>query len=341
MTNTARFSYALLAGTLILIGVLHLGTPFLALLFSYFVLSKLGKYIRNKWAALGVFILVLLAIIYTAGHFIHAAIVAMPKIADNSIPAASAWAEARQIHLPFTDFDSLKNSARDALKEEAHYLDNVANFARNASTTAVFVLIGIVCAISIFFNSRLDLFRESHKIRNNLYSVCCDDITARFSEFYRSFSTVIGAQMTISAINTVLTAIFVFAAQIPYAPVLVGLTFLCGLFPIVGNVLSNTVIVFLAFLVSPKVAIVALVFLVVIHKLEYFLNSKIIGARIRNPIWMTLFGLIIGERLMGVPGMILSPVVLNYLRVEISKIEARPAVIIPESGVVDPVVRGD
>jgi predicted PurR-regulated permease PerM len=86
-------------------------------------------------------------------------------------------------------------------------------------------------------------------------------------------------------------------------------------------VVSNTVIVFIGFLVSPKVAIGALIFLIVIHKLEYFLNSKIIGNRIRNPIWLTLIGLILGERLMGVPGMILSPVVLNYLRVEMSKIE--------------------
>ena len=30
---------------------------------------------------------------------------------------------------------------------------------------------------------------------------------------------------------------------------------------------------------------------------------------------------------MGVPGMILSPVVLNYLRVEMSKIEAAPVVV--------------
>jgi predicted PurR-regulated permease PerM len=132
--------------------------------------------------------------------------------------------------------------------------------------------------------------------------------------------------MTISAINTILTAIFVFSVQLPYAPVVIGLTFLCGLLPIVGNVVSNTVIVFIGFLVSPRVAIGALVFLVVIHKLEYFLNSKIIGARIRNPIWLTLFGLIIGEKLMGVPGMILSPVVLNYLRVEMSKVEAPPSV---------------
>ena len=88
-----------------------------------------------------------------------------------------------------------------------------------------------------------------------------------------------------------------------------------------GNLVSNTIIVFVALTVSLKMAIAALVFLIVIHKLEYFLNSKIIGERIRNPVWLTLIALVIGERLMGIPGLILAPVVLNYLRVEMVKIE--------------------
>ena len=321
MTRQARWSYVLLAITLLLVGLLQLGAPLLALLFSYFVLTKLGRFIPNKWVTLAIFILIVAVVGYTAGHFIRAAINALPKIADNSIPSAVAWAEEHDLNLPFTDFESLKAHTMTTIKDQARYLGDFANFARHASTTAVFIIIAIVCAVSIFFNSQLDLFRESHKVRNNLYSVYCDEVTARFSDFYRSFSTVIGAQMTISAINTILTAIFVLAVQLPYGAVVVGLTFLCGLFPIVGNVVSNTVIVFIGFLVSAKVAFIALIFLVVIHKLEYFLNSKIIGARIRNPIWLTLIGLIIGEKLMGVPGMILSPVVLNYLRVEMSKIE--------------------
>jgi predicted PurR-regulated permease PerM len=339
MTKPARFSYAVLAATLILVGFLKLGAPLLALLFSYFVLTKLGRFIPNKWFTLALFIIVVAGIGYTAGHFTRAAIVALPKIADKSIPAIITWAQAHDFNLPFTDFESLKAHTMESIKDGAHYLGDFANFARHASTTFVFVIIAIVAAVSLFFNSQLDLFRESHKLRNNLYSICCDEVTGRFSEFYRSFATVIGAQMTISCINTVLTAIFVFAMGLPYAPVIIGLTFLCGLFPIVGNVISNTVIVFIAFQVSPKVAIGALIFLVVVHKLEYFLNSKIIGARIRNPIWLTLFGLIVGEKLMGVPGMILSPVVLNYLRVEMSKIEVTPAVAASDHMTVDPIDR--
>jgi len=66
-------------------------------------------------------------------------------------------------------------------------------------------------------------------------------------------------------------------------------------------------------------AFIALIFLVVIHKLEYFLNSKIIGDRIKNPMWLTLLGLVLGEKLMGIPGMILAPVVLHYIKVEASR----------------------
>src|SRR5262249_12973379 len=158
---------------------------------------KLGAFIRNKWVTLALFIVILAAITYGAVHFITAAIAALPKIADNTIPAATAWAEAREIELPFTDFESLKTMATDAIKGWTHYLGNFANVARNSLTHLVFLIIGIVAAISLFFNSKLDLFRESHPVQNNLYSICCEEISARFRGFYWSFSTVMGAQMTI------------------------------------------------------------------------------------------------------------------------------------------------
>jgi predicted PurR-regulated permease PerM len=151
--------------------------------------------------------------------------------------------------------------------------------------------------------------------------MCCDLVSTRFRDFYRSFATVMGAQITISLINTVLTAIFLLAVGMPHALLLIAVTLLCGLVPIVGNLVSNTIIVFVALTVSLKLGIVALLFLVLIHKLEYFLNSKVIGDRIRNPIWLTLVALIVGERLMGIPGLILAPVVLNYLRVEMLTVE--------------------
>jgi predicted PurR-regulated permease PerM len=321
MITPTRLSYAVLVATIILAGLLHLGVPLLVVLFSYFALRQLYFLAKRKWLALSAFIVVVVAIATAAVYFTRAAIVALPDVADTSIPSASAWAQRRQIELPFTDFESLRAVVIDTLKQEAHYLRNVAHYARSASTVLVFSLLGIVAAVSLFLKTGLDPYRGTHAVKNNLYSISCDEVSTRFRDFYRSFDTVMGAQIAISAINTMLTAIFVFGVRLPHAPLLVAVTFLCGLVPIVGNLVSNTIIVFLALTVSLKLAIGALVFLVSIHKLEYFLNSKIIGSRIRNPVWLTLIALIIGERLMGIPGLILAPVVLNYLRVEMLTVE--------------------
>jgi predicted PurR-regulated permease PerM len=321
MITPARLSYGVLALTIILAGVLHLGTPLLVVLFSYFALRQLYFLTKRKWLALVLFLVVVTGIATAAVYFTRAAIHALPDVADTSIPSASAWAQQRQIELPFTDFESLRAVVIDTLKEEAHYLQNVAHFARRTGAALVFSILGIVAAVSLFLKTGLDPYRGTHAVKNNLYSISCDEVSTRFRDFYRSFATVMGAQITISLINTALTGLFVVVVRMPHAPLLIAITFLCGLVPIIGNLVSNTIIVFVALTVSLKLAIGALVFLVLIHKLEYFLNSKIIGERIRNPVWLTLIALIIGERLMGIPGLILAPVVLNYLRVEMLKVQ--------------------
>jgi predicted PurR-regulated permease PerM len=321
MITPTRLSYGVLAATIILAGLLHLGVPLLVVFFSYFALRQLYFVTKRKWLALILFAIVVAGIAAAAVYFTRAAILALPDVADTSIPSASAWAQKRQIELPFTDFESLRQAIVNALGQEAQYLRNVANFARSATALLFFSVLGIVTAGSLFLKTGLDPHRGTHRVRNNLYSVCCDEVSTRFRDFYRSFAMVMGAQITISLINTALTAVFLLAVRLPHAPLLIAVTFLCGLVPIVGNLVSNTVIVFVALTVSLKLAISALVFLILIHKLEYFLNSKIIGDRIRNPIWLTLIALIIGEQLIGIPGLILAPVVLNYLRVEMLTVE--------------------
>src|SRR5437773_7300702 len=308
MITPTRLSYGALAATIILAGLLHLGVPLLVVLFSYFALQQLYFLTKRKWLALILFGIVVAGIAAAAVYFTRAAILALPDVADTSIPSASAWAQKRQIELPFTDFESLRQAVVDTLGQEAQYLRNVANFAKSAAAAIVFSILSIVAAGSLFYKTGLDPYRGTHRLKNNLYSICCDKVSTRFRDFYRSFATVMGAQITISLINTALTTLFVVIIRLPYAPLVIAVTFLCGLLPIVGNLISNVIIVGLAFTISVKVAVIALGFLVAIHKLEYFLNSKIIGERIRNPVWLTLIVLIIGERLMGIPGLILAPI---------------------------------
>jgi predicted PurR-regulated permease PerM len=315
-------SYLSILVMMVVVAKLNLATPLITALFSYFALEKLN-FTRHKWLAVLLFTVLVSGIFYGFVYFLQQAVTAVPDIISTSLPRIIEYAKARHIDLPFQDLDlsqpgSLQALITDTVKTQLRYL---GNFAKLATKEFVFLVIGFVVATTMFINPKMDLGRECHRHKDNLYSLCCDEIAARFRFFYRSFATVMGAQITISTINTALTSIFILSVSLPYAAVVIGVTFLCGLLPIIGNLISNAVIVGIAFTISPQMAIAALVFLVVLHKLEYFLNSKIIGDRIKNPVWLTLLGLILGERLMGIPGMILAPVVLNYIKVEAGSIE--------------------
>ncbi len=310
-----------MAGLFILIGALHLAIPLLAALFSYLALAHLNFKRGGRWVATVLFLLLLSTAAYGIGYVINQTVRSLPEIADKAIPSIIQWAKHYEIELPFSDYDSLKDVAMDAIKSQVDYLNSVARIARGATTQLVLLLVGCLVAISLFLNPKFEPNPNPNVAADNLYSLSCAQIEQRFRTFYKSFVTVMGAQVIISAINTVLTGIFVFAVHLPYAVVVIGMTFLCGLLPVVGNLISNTIVVAIGFTVSPQLAIAALVFLVVIHKLEYFLNSKIVGWRIRNPFWLILLALVVGERLLGLPGIILAPVVLNYIRMEASQIK--------------------
>lgn len=315
-----RFSFVFMAGLLILMILLRLATPLLAALFTYLALSRLTLPKRGgKWLAVATFLVFLFGAAYALGYFIHQTIHALPEIADKAIPSVIDTAQRNGVQLPFTDYDSLKDLAFETVKSEVRYLGSFAKFARGATAHIVFLLVGCVVAISLFLTPRFETGPPGPG--NNLYSQCCEAIARRFAILYQSFVTVMGAQILISAINTFLTAAFVLAMHLPYAIVVIGVSFLCGLIPVVGNLVGNTIIVGIGFTVSPKMALFALIFLVVIHKLEYFLNSKIVGWRIHNPLWLTLLALLVGERLLGIPGMILAPVILNYVKLEASGIK--------------------
>lgn len=318
MSNPARISYVIMAVLLALVGLLHLATLALTTLFGYFAL-RLFSFNRSKALGVTIYIIAVAAIGYGLFFFSRKAYKELPKIAETTIPAVVEYAEKKGVELPFTDYASLKTLALSEVKDK---VANVGRYARTAVFQLAMLLVGLVVAIGLFTNAGWQLEGDPHAVKDSLYSLVSQEIAIRFRTFFRSFSTVIGAQIVISLINSALTAVFLLWNGYPYAMVIIVLTFLCGLLPIIGNLISNTLIVGVAFTIpetGPRMALFALLFLIAVHKLEYFLNSKIIGDRIKNPMWLTLLGLVLGEKLMGIPGMILAPVVLHYIKVEASR----------------------
>jgi predicted PurR-regulated permease PerM len=149
-------------------------------------------------------------------------------------------------------------------------------------------------------------------------------LTLRVSRFARAFRQIIFAQVKISALNTIFTGIFLvgilpaFQIHLPLTKTLIAVTFLAGLLPVIGNLISNTLIFVVALSISIYVAMGALIFLVVIHKLEYFLNARIVGTRIRASAWELLLAMIVLEVAFGIAGLIAAPVYYAYLKSELS-----------------------
>jgi predicted PurR-regulated permease PerM len=150
------------------------------------------------------------------------------------------------------------------------------------------------------------------------------DLTARCARFTQAFHDIVFAQARISALNTIFTAIFLLIAlplagvHLPLTKTLIAITFVVGLLPVIGNLISNTLIVIVALSVSLWVALGALIFLILIHKLEYFLNANIVGTRIHARAWEILLAMLVMEAAFGLPGIVAAPIYYAYLKSELT-----------------------
>ena len=165
----------------------------------------------------------------------------------------------------------------------------------------------------------------------SLREVCSRDSTAPFARAMaervfllgEAFRRIVFAQVRISVLNTVFTALYLavalplFGVHLPLTKTLIVVTFIAGLLPVVGNLISNTIIVVVSMAHSPQVAISSLVFLVVIHKLEYFLNARIVGGQINAKAWELLTAMLIMESAFGLPGLVAAPICYAWLKDEL------------------------
>src|SRR6266404_8407023 len=188
MTRTARFSYGFMLVTIILIGWLHLGPPFIAALFAFLALDKLQFVKRaGRWLPVALFLIVIAAVAYGLGYVVNQAVRVLPHVAEEAIPWVIQWAKEHSIELPFTDYDSLKDLALDTVKSEVQNLGQVAKFARGATAQFAFLIVACVVAIGLFLNPRFESEGEKHAVTNNMYSM----VVRRSPSGSRSFIKVL------------------------------------------------------------------------------------------------------------------------------------------------------
>ena len=150
-------------------------------------------------------------------------------------------------------------------------------------------------------------------------------LAERIFRMGEAFRRIVFAQVRISGINTAFTAIYLavvlplFGVHLPLTKTMIVVTFLAGLLPVVGNLISNTVIFVVSLAHSPAIAMSSLGFLVVIHKLEYFLNARIVGAQISAKAWELLTAMLVMESAFGLPGLVAAPICYAWLKDELKQ----------------------
>jgi predicted PurR-regulated permease PerM len=318
-------SYVMMA--LALFVTLHQGllSALLAGLLVYSLVHRLAPLLERKIsgsrarviavAALGtVIVTVLLAAIWGAVSFFQSDAgnvnVLLRKMADIIETSRHQIPDWLKQHLP-DDADALREMITAWLREHAV---EAKTLGEEAGRTAAHLLIGMIIGAMV-------ALRQSTS--THAYRPLAAAMRDRVINLEVAFQRIVFAQVRIAAINAVLTALYlvfvlpIAGVKLPLAKSMVLITFIAGMLPVIGNLISNTVLVIVALSHSLNIAVVSLLYMIVIHKLEYFLNARIIGSQIQARSWELLIAMLVMESIFGLPGVVAAPVFYAYMKKEL------------------------
>ncbi|HEV2008730.1 MAG TPA: AI-2E family transporter [Burkholderiales bacterium] len=318
-------SLCLAVGMLLLALWLHLLPALLAGLLVYELVHVLAPLLRRRLSderSRLVAVVILASLIVGAVTAAVVGAVAFFRSDSGSLPMLlqkmADIIDGARYALPEWINEALPGDA-DALREAlAHWLRTHAQELRLAGTEAgrafAHILIGMVIGAIISL-------RETAPARAQF--PLAHALSERTARLGLAFRCVVFAQVRIAALNALFTGIYLalvlpaLGIHLPLTKTLIAVTFLFGLLPIVGNLLSNAAIVIVSLAASPQIALASLVYLVVIHKLEYFFNAKIIGSRIDAHAWELLLAMVAMEAAFGLPGVVAAPIYYAYVKYEL------------------------
>jgi predicted PurR-regulated permease PerM len=324
-THLTAASHVLMAVGLALVLHLHLLSALLAGLLVYSVVNALAPGLqrhlpgaRAHWfvvAVLAALVVGILTLVIVAAIAFLNSEEGNPSVLFERL---TPLIERARTQLPPIIVDHLPGNSEEIRATVINWLREHAAQLQVAGKQAVRVILQLV--IGIVLGAMLALHRTRAQPPGGPLTVL---LSMRAANLVTAFHDVVFAQVKISLVNTLLTAVFLlvvlplFGVHVPLAKTLVAVTFVVGLLPVIGNLISNTLIFVVGLSISLGVGITALAYLVLIHKLEYFLNARIIGTQIRARAWELLIAMLLMEAIFGAAGLIAAPIYYAYLKREL------------------------
>ena len=298
-----RLIPALLAGLLVYSIVHALAERLSAKVFS----RHQAKLVVVSLIAVGVIAaaaaLVILLIAFLKGKLGH-----LPTLLDKMAVIIENARERLGLSRWIPAADELKNAMANGLRDHARELQHAGG---EVGRMTLHGLAGVVIGALATFELRKPV------------APLAVALAERLRRFVDAFQKIVFAQVKISGLNSLLTGLFLLVLlplcgiHLPLRKTLVFITFIVGLIPVLGNLISNTAIVVIALGTSLPAALGSLAFLVIVHKLEYLLNAKIVGGHIQASAWEILVAMLCFEVAFGVPGVVIAPIVYAYAKREL------------------------
>ena len=231
----------------------------------------------------------------------------MAEIIDNARTTLPVWVSDS---LP-ADADALKDQVTSWLREHAAELRKAGGeVGRGFAYALIGMVIGALLAVREIASGRA-------------VGALALSLKHAFGIVEDAFSRVFLAQIRISLLNTALTTVYLagvlpaFGAHLPLTKTMIALTFVAGVLPFIGNLISSSVIVVISLSYSLPIAGASLLFLLLLHKLEYFINARIVGSRINAAACELLLAMVVMEAIFGLAGVIAAPVFYAYAKAEL------------------------
>ncbi|NUE66469.1 AI-2E family transporter [Snodgrassella sp. ESL0253] len=214
----------------------------------------------------------------------------------------------------------LRANALNFIKEHVLYLQSVI---KQLFHSLLIIIIGMIIGLIAGYQQNKRNITETPSTSTIYMQALKDGLDRLILVFqYVAFS-----QVMIALFNTIMTALFLlivlplFGIHLPFSKSLILATFILGLIPIIGNLIVNTIMCLVAFTISFWIAVIVLTYLIIIHKIEYILNAKIVGTKIHAGICELLIAMVLSETLFGVIGLVFAPIFYAFLKLSLKQLK--------------------
>ncbi|WP_350349679.1 AI-2E family transporter [Agromyces sp. G08B096] len=231
------------------------------------------------------------------------------------------WIEDLQERFPLVPVADIYESISVAVVEFVSNPEKLSEVAGGVWQVAIAVGTGVFAAIivvilTLYFTASLGAMKRG------FYQLVPASRRARFADLTEQITQSVGryviGQVTLGAINGILSFFFLSAIRAPFPAVLAFLAFVFSLVPLVGTLTGSIIIVLICLLPglgSPLTALVAAIYYLVYMQVEaYVVSPRIMNRAVKVPAALVVVAALAGGTLLGILGALIAiPVAASIL----------------------------